>query len=184
MLNKPTARFRQEFQYSNVMFTAAGECVAKAQNSTWENLIVARIFMPLGMNDSAPSLKELREKSGLSIGYNLGPRPQEVPCRDLTGIAPAGAIISSARDMAQWLRLMTGRGVFNGKRRVSETSFEELISKQIKVSEKVDYSLGWGLVEWQGHKLVSHAGGTFGFSSHVEVMPDQKLGYAVALQCS
>jgi CubicO group peptidase (beta-lactamase class C family) len=179
MLNKPTAKLREKFQYNNVMYTAAGECVAKAQNSTWEEIIVNRIFKPLGMNASAPSLKELRDRSNLSFGYKAGQTPKQVAWRDLTNIAPAGAIISSARDMAQWLRLMIGRGAVGSKRIVSEKSFEELVSRQIKVIEQADYGLGWGIVEWRSHTLVSHAGGTFGFSSQVELMPDQKLGYVL-----
>src|SRR5205807_3540393 len=36
---KPTAKFRAKFQYSNSMFTAAGEAIAKANSTTWERLI-------------------------------------------------------------------------------------------------------------------------------------------------
>ena len=82
--------------------------------------------------------------------------------------------------MARWMRLLLGRGLLDGKGLVSQRSFDELISKQMKVSKAADLGLGWGLVEWlewRGHKLVSAAGGTFGFSSQVEFMPSQMLGY-------
>ena len=48
---KPTAKLGEKFQYQNVMYTAAGEAVAKAQNSTWDNLIANEIFKPLGMKN-------------------------------------------------------------------------------------------------------------------------------------
>ena len=77
MLNKPVSRFREKFQYSNVMYTAAGECVAKAQDSTWEDVIATRIFKPLGIDNSAPSLKDLRDSTNLSIGYEIGKKPKQ-----------------------------------------------------------------------------------------------------------
>ena len=49
---KPTAKLGEKFQYQNIMYTAAGEAVAKAENSTWDKLIASRIFKPLGMNNS------------------------------------------------------------------------------------------------------------------------------------
>src|SRR3954447_6293354 len=49
---KPTAKLGEKWQYQNVMYTAAGEAVAKAQNSTWDALVANRIFKPLGMKNS------------------------------------------------------------------------------------------------------------------------------------
>ena len=179
MLKKPVAKLGEKFQYNNVMYTAAGECVAKAQNSTWERVIASRILVPLGMNASAPSLNELADKSRLSFGYKPGDKPKRIPRRDLSNIAPAGAIISNVRDMGRWLRVMIGRGAIDGKRLVSESSFNELVSRQMKISEQADYGLGWGIVEWRGHELVTHTGGTDGFSSQVEFMPDQMIGFVL-----
>lgn len=176
MMNKPAVKFRETFQYNNVMYTAAGECVARAQQSTWEDVIQTRILNPLGMNHSAPLLKQLRDTSNLSIGYKAGPKA--IHRRDFNNIAPAGGILSSAADMAQWLRLMIGGGVFDGKRLVSEKSFAEIVSKQIRLRDDADYGLGWGLVRWHNRGIITHTGGTDGFSSLVEFMPDQKIGFA------
>jgi len=131
------------------------------------------------MNASAPSLNELADKSRLSFGYKAGDKPKRIPRRDLSNIAPAGAIISNVRDMGQWLRVMIGRGAIDGKRLVSESSFNELVSRQMKISEQADYGLGWGIVEWRGHELVTHTGGTDGFSSQVEFMGDQRIGFVL-----
>lgn len=177
MMSKPTAKLREKFQYNNVMFTAAGECIARAQQSTWEDVIRTRILQPLGMNASVPVLRELRDTSNLSLGYKIGKTPKPVRRRDFSNVAPAGGIISNAVDMAQWMKLMIGGGVIEGRRLVSEKGFSELVSKQMSVRENVDYGLGWGIVRWHERKFVTHTGGTEGFSSHVELQPDQKLGF-------
>src|SRR5262249_40191437 len=35
-LAKPTAKFRESFQYQNIMYMAAGEAIGRANNSSWE----------------------------------------------------------------------------------------------------------------------------------------------------
>src|ERR1044072_2749636 len=123
---KPTAKLREKWQYQNVMYSAAGECVAKAENSTWESLIRERIFKPLGMRGSNLNVADTLGSPDYSKGYNYDEDTKEtrqLPMRDFPQVAAAGAINSNARDMAQWLRLMLGGGGVEGKRLVSGGSF-------------------------------------------------------------
>jgi len=179
---KPTAKLGEKWQYQNVMFTAAGEAVAKAQNSTWDDLIAKRIFKPLGMNNSDTRPEDMQKSRDYSFGYDYNTTTKvtrRLPQRPIPAAAPAGAINSSARDMAQWLRLMLGNGVFNGKRLVSEKGLEELTRKHMNITGPVDYGLGWFLRQWNGHKVVEHGGNIDGFNSQVAFMSDQKLGFVL-----
>jgi len=179
---KPTAKLGEKFQYQNIMYTAAGEAVAKAQNSTWDDLIAKKIFKPLGMTNSDTRIEDMQKSRDYSFGYdyNAGTKvTRRLPQRAIPAAAPAGAINSSARDMAQWVRLMLGNGVFNGRRLVSEKGFDELTRKQINIAGNVDYGLGWFLRQWNGHKVVEHGGNIDGFNSQVALMPDQKLGFVL-----
>jgi CubicO group peptidase (beta-lactamase class C family) len=180
MAAKPTAKFRETFQYNNVMYAAAGECIAAAQHASWEDVIATRILAPLGMRSSAPSLKLLHaatDVAPLSIGYQPGKPPKPIPLQDISNVGPAGAIVSSARDMAQWLRVMLGGGVVDGRRVVSEAGFKELLTPQIRVSAEAEYGLGWGLAQWRGTRLITHTGGTDGFSALVDLLPDRHAGF-------
>lgn len=179
---KPTAKLGEKFQYQNVMYTAAGEAVAKAENSTWDKLIADRIFKPLGMNNSDTTAADMQKSKDYSFGYDYNPSTKEtrhLPQREIGAAAPAGAINSSARDMAQWLRLMLANGSINGRRLVSEKNFDELVRKQMNIAGAVDYGLGWFLRQWNGHKVVEHGGNIDGFNSQVALMPDQKLGFVL-----
>ncbi len=181
-LAKPTAKLGEKFQYQNVMYAAAGEAVAKAENSTWDKLIADRIFKPLGMKNSDTAAVAMQKSKDYSFGYDYNPSTKEtrhLPQREIPAAAPAGAINSSARDMAQWLRLMLGNGSINGRRLVSEKNFDELVRKQMNVAGAVDYGLGWFLRKWNGHKVVEHGGNIDGFNSQVALMPDQKLGFVL-----
>jgi CubicO group peptidase (beta-lactamase class C family) len=179
---KPTAKLGEKFQYQNVMYTAAGEAVAKAQNSTWDDLIAKKIFKPLGMTNSDTHIEDMQKSRDYSFGYdyNAGTKvTRRLPQRAIPAAAPAGAINSSARDMAQWVRLMLGNGVYNGKRLVSEKGFDELVRKQINIGGPIGYGLGWFLRQWNGHKVVEHGGNIDGFNAQVALMPDQKLGFVL-----
>ena len=179
---KPTAKLGEKFQYQNIMYTAAGEAVAKAENSTWDKLIATRIFKPLGMNNSDTSAIDMQKARDFSFGYDYNASTKvtrRLPQRPIPAVAPAGAINSSARDMAQWVRFMLGDGTFNGRRIVSEKGFAELTKKQMNISGPVDYGLGWFLRQWSGHKVVEHGGNIDGFNSQVAFMPDQKLGFVL-----
>lgn len=179
---KPTAKLGEKFQYQNVMYTAAGEAVAKAQNSTWDDLIANRIFKPLGMKNSDTSIDAMQKSRDFSFGYDYNTSTKvtrRLPQRAIPAAAPAGAINSSARDMTQWVRLMLANGMIDGRRLVSEKGFEELTRKQINIGGTVDYGLGWFLRQWNGHKVVEHGGNIDGFNAQVALMPDQKLGFVL-----
>src|SRR4030095_13396464 len=70
MQAKPTVKFREKWQYSNMMYLAAGEATARAQNSTWEGVGSSRIFKPLGMNASNFSARARRLTADFSWGYH------------------------------------------------------------------------------------------------------------------
>lgn len=179
---KPTAKLGEKFQYQNVMYAAAGEVVAQAQNSTWDKVIASKIFKPLGMKASDTTTAEMQKSADFSFGYDFNATTKvtrRLPQRQIPAAAPAGAINSNARDMTQWLRFMLAGGVIDGKRLVSEKSFNETITKQMAIGGTVDYGLGWFLRKWNGHKVVEHGGNIDGFNAQVALMPDQKLGFVL-----
>jgi len=179
---KPTAKLGEKFQYQNIMYTAAGEAVARAQKSTWDKVVAEKIFKPLGMKATVTTAAAMQKSPDFSYGYEYNATTKQtrrLPMREIPAAAPAGAINSNARDMAQWLRLMLGGGVIDGKRLVSEKGFNELITKQMNVAGNVDYGLGWFLNQWDGHKVAQHGGNIDGFNAQVAFMPDQKLGFVL-----
>jgi CubicO group peptidase (beta-lactamase class C family) len=179
---KPTAGFREKFQYNNVMFATAGEAVARANLTTWEQLIDALIFKPLGMKQTNTSIAQMQQSPDFSQRYSLPDstgKNDALPMRDLSAIGPAGSINSNVADLAQWLRLMLGRGIFNGKRIVSKESFAQLWSPQMNVREHVDYGLGWVLADWNGLQLALHNGGSDGFHCLIEMVPNKNIGFAL-----
>jgi CubicO group peptidase (beta-lactamase class C family) len=185
MQSQPTAKFREKGQYNNIMYIAAGEAIAKAQNSTWEEVVASRIFKPLGMNASNFSSRAMRQAEDFSWSYDDSSKERKI-FANRDAVAAAGAINSNARDMAQWLRLLLGYGSIDGKRIVSEAGFQEMLTELTKVYEE-PYGLGLWVFDpknTNGTQLYGHPGGVDGFNAEFAFAPARKLGFAILTNSS
>jgi CubicO group peptidase (beta-lactamase class C family) len=184
---KPTAKPGEKFQYNNVMFLAAGECIAAGYGTGYADVIRRQIFTPLGMRESNLSIREMQRAADHATGYDApeSDKPLRLlPMRDLTNIAPAGAINSNVIDMAQWIRLMLGGGQIDGKRLISAGSYRELVSPHISAGPNRAYGYGWVLDTWHGHRQIWHNGGIDGFNAHLAMLPDEHLGFILLTNIS
>jgi CubicO group peptidase (beta-lactamase class C family) len=111
---------------------------------------------------------------------------------NVDNISAAGAIKSSAADMAQWLRLQLGRGTYDGKRLFGANRSREMWTPHTVftgVSEQAEkfnptrhfnlYGLGWLLTDYHGRLVVSHGGGLDGMTSQLTMLPEEKLGLVI-----
>jgi CubicO group peptidase (beta-lactamase class C family) len=178
---KPAAPFRTAFQYSNAMYSAAGEVLGSAYHSSWENVIQAQIFAPLGMTASLTSVRDAAKVPDHATGYVYVTQTKSwravPPPASLQALAPAGSIASTARDMAQWLRLLTGGGRIGDRRIVSAATLQDLTTPQIAIDAKTSYALGWATYTWDGEQVVEHNGGSEGISALVSFIPSEGVGF-------
>lgn len=188
---KPESPFRSRYSYQNMMFLVAGEAAGKAAGSTWDELVKQRIFTPLGMTSTVTTLRELANKN---VATPHGMERDSVyvkPHWNIENMAPAGAINSSARDMAQWLRFQISDGVSNGKRLVGSAALHETHTPQILTGGEgaigaadsltffSAYGLGWWLQDYRHQLLWWHEGGTDGMSTMVGILPEHKFGLVI-----
>ncbi|HJU73525.1 MAG TPA: serine hydrolase domain-containing protein [Gemmatimonadaceae bacterium] len=180
MQAKPKGKFREAFNYNNYMFLAAGEAIAVAHGTSYENVIARTIFEPLGMRHSSLSLDSMEASSDFAYGYEDEGRTRVAPKRLVynTAMAPAANINSNAEDMAQWIRLLANGGMFDGKRLVSDSAFKEMLTPAVRTGGG-HYALGWFVEDWHGLRLYSHPGGVAGYGTRCEFLPDQRLGWVV-----
>ncbi len=191
---KPDAGFRAKFQYQNVMYMVAGYAVGQVAGETWDQFVQQRIFDPLGMTDSDTSAEAAEQSPNFSAPHFEEPSGKVVaiPWRNIDDIAPAGAINSSARDMAKWITLQLSDGVYDGKRLISAESMHEMHSPQMVIrgnegmreeffpDEKLlSYGMGWFIEDYRGHELILHPGDIDGFSTMVALIPGEDTGFVV-----
>jgi CubicO group peptidase (beta-lactamase class C family) len=203
---KPATSFRSAYAYDNVLYIAAGRMIEQLSGKSWESFMTERIFQPLGMRDSVPAPNHLRSGNyawpharldGPLRGLGT-PKPlaieEEMQKPDVS--APAGAILSSASDMARWLQLQLDRGKFGSteQRLFSAEAAEEMwtprtIQPQDPPHELLAstaptieaYALGWDVRDYRGHKLITHSGAVEGSLAIVAVLPAQRVAFAIMI---
>ena len=188
---KPSWSFRSRYGYQNIMFLAAGQIVPTAAGQSWDDFVRRHIFTPLGMTATNTSVAQLPAGGDVATPHeHFQGVLRAISWRNVDNVGPAGSINSNAIDMAQWIRLQLGNGVYRGQRLVSEAAVKEMRSPQTvipldSITERLRpsthflaYGLGWALADYRGRKLVSHGGALDGMRSIVMLVPEERLGIA------
>jgi CubicO group peptidase (beta-lactamase class C family) len=176
---------RTEFEYSNLLYAVAGLLVGHRSESTYEEVVASRIFEPLGMENSGfvpPSGGNTARPHALDASGQL----TEIPMFVGGSVAPAAGLYSSARDLADFLQLVLGRGTFKGERLLAEDAVMETLTPQIALRHLgprelpfTNYGLGWFLSVYRGHLFAWHSGSTDGYHAFIGVLPYDDLGVVV-----
>lgn len=184
--------FGEAFQYSNQMVAAAGYIAAHAAGGEYGNLYDAyvdqmqtSVFDPIGMPSTTFSFDEVVASGNYATPYGatlLGDTV-ELPLAYeavLVPLAPAGSLWSDVLDMANYLITELNQGVApDGARVVSAENLAVTWEPQIEITSDASYGLGWIVEDYDGIRVLSHAGNTFGFTSELAFVPSLNLGISV-----
>jgi CubicO group peptidase (beta-lactamase class C family) len=180
--------FRQGYVYSNAMYTVAGEIIPAVTGLSWDDFLRERIFRPLGMTRSNTRVAEIAEGANAAWPHQeIDGRVQPIPRRSWDVVAPSAAVNTSAREMAQWMRLQLGEpGVYRGERLLSERIMRDMHTPQVALggnsldgSAFAAYGLGWNLREYEGRWISQHGGATDGMNTNLVLVPSENLGVVV-----
>jgi CubicO group peptidase (beta-lactamase class C family) len=190
---EPACTFREKAGYSNPGFFAAGMLAAKLGGDSYEHLVEKRLFEPLAMTRSGLSTKSCCPDKNVADAHCPLPDggSRVVSWDDADPLGPAGEITSTAKDMANWVRMLLNNGALDGKQiltaecvhemhtpaMVEEPSFAELAPIDFHCG--FSYGLGWGVYQYQGHQIIEKGGARTGMRSIVTLVPDRKLGIVV-----
>jgi CubicO group peptidase (beta-lactamase class C family) len=193
---KPASSLRSRYAYNNVAFVAAGEVVAAAAGTPWDDIVRERILAPLGMSRTTtgpPTTAGNVATAHLEVGGVVAP----LAPMDFGNAGAAAGISSSASDMARWLTMLLecGRGKDAPAGRtcvLKPESIRQMWSSQTVLATPdppagleplkanfAAYGLGFGLRDYRGRKVASHTGGLPGYVSQVALVPEERLGVVV-----
>jgi CubicO group peptidase (beta-lactamase class C family) len=189
---RPTASFRSQWQYQNVMYALGGLVVERASGMPWDAFIRTRIFAPLGMTESETLVSAIQGKPNVAVPHaEANDSVRVTPMRSTDGVAPAGSVYSSVSDMAKWMRFMLDSGRVGTKRLITPATFRELITPQIRAPMTeypalqlskphfFSYGLGWFIQDYDGQIVWMHTGSINGMSAIIGLMPDRRVGVYV-----
>ena len=196
---KPATSFRSTYAYDNLLYLVAGSIIPAVTNGQgWSDFVKARILTPLGMTDTVADTASFKAAKDIATPHNrLSGKLEPLPQENVDNNAPAGALVSSASDLAKWLIVQLNGGALEGNKRLfSAAQAREMwnpvtilpIDEPGKESHPAfaetrpnfqAYGLGWNLRDYRGKKLVGHTGTLSGFVSRTLMAPDLKLGIVV-----
>jgi CubicO group peptidase (beta-lactamase class C family) len=190
---KPTTAMGETFQYSNQMTALGGFLAARVAEPNkplavaYASAMKARVFGPMGMNDTTASFAEgIKGTVATPHGDTLVAPPEEpmiLPMsteRFVEPVAPAGAVFSTVEDMARYALVELAKGKTpEGKQVFRDATVLERRKPRIRMGAHGGYGLGLASSEIHGLNVVTHDGGTFGFVSRFSYFPDKDLGLVV-----
>jgi CubicO group peptidase (beta-lactamase class C family) len=153
----------KEFFYNNIGLNIAGRVLEVITKKSFDRVAQEKLFRPLSMRSTS--------------FHNEG-----------RAVNPSGGATSTANDYMNFLIMLLNKGMFNGKRILSEKAITEMETQQIvdvtiKFTPKIAEGYGYGLGEWiqekdeQGKVEVVSSPGLFGTWPFI----DLKRNYACIL---
>jgi CubicO group peptidase (beta-lactamase class C family) len=187
---KPTSKFGELFQYSNLMAAAAGYVAAHIidpqtePGAAYDRAMQSYVFDPLGMKSTtfdfgralsanhatahSPDADGKTAKALMAINYAV------IPLR------PAGGAWSSVRDMLKYVSMELAEGKLpNGTSYISKEPLLERRVPQVYIGKDLSYGMGLMVDTTYGIPVVDHGGDMIGYHSNMMWLPQQNVGLVI-----
>lgn len=149
------------WHYSNLCFALLGELVTRLDGGGWFASVRRRILDPLEMASTWNGRPPPQSGRALAGAYYVPPWndvPVEEPLVDLGATAPAGGMVSTARDLARW-----GAFLADPVAEVLHPDSVEEMCTPVALADPRGFSMGYGfgvIIVPRGDRLwVGHTGG-------------------------
>ncbi len=187
--HQPLAPFRASYAYTNYGLTAAALAVARAARTPWAELSARTLYQPLGMRSTTSRFAEYLRASNRAIPHVLRDGTwTAVEPFDPDRESPAGGVASSVNDLAQWMRMVLGDGIYEGRRIVDPAALAAMrtphaVSAPAATPASRPGFYGLGVMtgtDAGGRVFLSHSGAfEDGAATQFSMVPSAKLGIVV-----
>jgi CubicO group peptidase (beta-lactamase class C family) len=186
-LAKPAYGFRNGYAYSNFGLTEAATAAARFAGKGWEESAEERLYKPLGMTATSSRNRDFMSQANrAALHVRRDGQWASLTRRNADAQAPAGGASSTARDMAQWVRLLLNGGKHDGRQLIDKAALDQMFipaavrSVDTQTGTPAFYGLGWN-VDYRAHGAEwSHAGAfSAGARTLVHLVPGAQLGVVV-----
>jgi CubicO group peptidase (beta-lactamase class C family) len=172
----------EAYQYSNSGYMVLGLLIEVVSGQPYETYLQKHVFSPLNMCHSYASELPASDDH-LTTGYRWWfgwPRPAQLPYP--VQAVPAAFLISSASDLARYLRACLDAGRTESAALLSESGFTQLFTPAVQVvGQARHYALGWQVEKLGGDTVLRHGGETANFLADMLIVPSKQLGVVALL---
>ncbi len=170
------------FEYANMNYTILGALIEKVTGMSFEDYMQQNVFTPLDLGHTT-----LYPDVAASLGQADGHQPMfgHIVTRSMPyyrSMSPAGWVMSSARDMAQWLLVQLNSGHADKGQVFPANDIKEMQTPAIQFNqneEEMSYGMGLFLRNEQGVPIIWHGGDTPSFLTDMLIIPGHDFGVVV-----
>jgi D-alanyl-D-alanine carboxypeptidase len=164
-----------QWQYSNTNFVIAGRIVETITGAPLMDLLVSRIFRPLGMKSVWNSDEAKLTSVDATAYYRHALGPLRVAPKEGRGwMFAAGELAMTAHDLALWDESLIAQTVLKPE------SYKQMFTEvKLKDGKGTHYGLGVEVIQRNGHRSIEHSGEVSGFVSDNQVLVDDGIAIAV-----
>ena len=162
-----------QFEYSNFAMMAMSSAVAHSYGSDYESALASRLFVPLKMDGAY--VEHRRSKRPAATGHLSSGLPT-ADWHITNNLAGVGMVRATLDDMVTYAQAELGLG-----------SAGSPVLANLKLTQKPlngRSGMNWMLFNSKGHDLVTHEGGTGGFSSLVVLEPNAQRAVVILADAS
>ena len=168
--------------YSNYGAMLAGYIVQRVSGEPYDDYIEHHIFQPLGMDHSTfeqPLPRSLARD--MAKGYLTASDKKPGPF-EYVEVAPAGALSSTATDMAHFMIAQLEGGSYDGASIMSPATTALMHTTQSRMAPGMNgYDLGFYDENRNGLRIIGHAGDTDYFHSDLHLLTDKDVGFFISV---
>jgi CubicO group peptidase (beta-lactamase class C family) len=187
---EPAYSFRGGYTYQNIMYLVAGKVIEKISGQSWEAFTEERIFKTLGMHNSFASLARSKHYTNRSLPhYEINNKIEIIEETSADPVAPAGAVWSTAEDIAHWVNFLLNNKMVSGKPFIKDQTLAEFFKPQVNIPKSqfypttaltkpnwTTYGLGWFQHDYRGEMLNFHTGSLAGRTAIIGLLRDKNIG--------
>ena len=166
------------YEYSNFGYMVLGQVLAQVAGVTYEEYVTAHILQPLGMTSSSFSVPSV-PANGYATPYTSASAADATTYIDWGFYNPSAGLITTALDMAQFMKLQFLNGSVNGVQLLTPAAVAQM-QQPVTTSATglAGSAIGWELYVpgSTGLTLVGKDGEINGFASQMVFVPNSSLG--------
>ncbi|HKH97547.1 MAG TPA: serine hydrolase domain-containing protein [Candidatus Sulfotelmatobacter sp.] len=167
-----------KWEYSNSGYAMLAMIVEKVSGKSFGQFLQERIFTPLKMKNTLAYEKGKDEVPHRAYGHtNEKDGWHETDQSPTSAVLGDGGIYSSLDDLAKWDRALREHTLLSAVEMQPALTPVQPTGNPTMFPDGTapSYGFGWFLDPHQGHKRMSHDGGTIGFRTTIQRFPDDNL---------
>lgn len=185
---------RTTYEYCNLMFAAVAYALETVTGQTFDELLHAWIFSPLGMHESVYRIADARamatdpeNEANLARGHMYDQATGQYVRTSWDSIPPgigAGGILSTVHDYLKWIRMFLHPDEHNTT--ISTAAIDDTTSPHSIIAKDsppfkgaMTYGLGLELATYRNHNVVLHDGALAGYMCGMLWLPERDWGVVV-----